>query len=412
MNAPTTQKITVEDVLKLDYFKHHELVAGKGGLGNEVENATVFESETVAYVPAKTFISTTASAFANKPESLVAWLDALTDSGVSAIAIKTSKHIGSIHQEAIDLCNQRNVPLLESPPNSSPATFTSSVLKLVFSTERNRRDSNDSLERFFAQAIKFPACSPEQQASLRVKARALECRLDIPYVIFLLSLEATDPKRHTALNTLLAHARAQDPFAWGVLSKHRAIVVYHPSSLQQPSSTIDPQTNALANRIAAEMSTASHRVYVSSPAIGIEEFCLTYQSLCFMQLTCECTSAPDDGKPLCASKVGNMYYLYKIYEDQKLRRSIVKSRIEDPLRDLTPTRKAEILDTLREYLRSNGSVKEVSETLHTHPNTVAYRLKTLEELTECNVKESRVRSDLWTAMILYDLENAGASDLF
>jgi DNA-binding PucR family transcriptional regulator len=49
---------------------------------------------------------------------------------------------------------------------------------------------------------------------------------------------------------------------------------------------------------------------------------------------------------------------------------------------LTPggDRKADLLGSLAAYFRSGGSLQRTAAELHVHPNTVAYRIRRVEEL--------------------------------
>lgn len=61
-----------------------------------------------------------------------------------------------------------------------------------------------------------------------------------------------------------------------------------------------------------------------------------------------------------------------------------------PLIEYEQSRKGELLLTLYVYLECNQNVKETSEALHIHTNTLNYRLKRMEEILSINFTESKL----------------------
>ncbi len=72
----------------------------------------------------------------------------------------------------------------------------------------------------------------------------------------------------------------------------------------------------------------------------------------------------------------------------------LSARALAPLADLTPNAAERLLDTLREWLRWQGSVPEVAAALHVHPQTVRYRLTRLRELFGPALDDPDVRFEL------------------
>jgi hypothetical protein len=68
-----------------------------------------------------------------------------------------------------------------------------------------------------------------------------------------------------------------------------------------------------------------------------------------------------------------------------------------PLGALTPNAAERLRETLREWLRRQGSVPEVAAALHVHPQTVRYRLGQLRELFGAALEDPDARFDLTLA---------------
>ncbi|BDF70303.1 hypothetical protein CE91St41_24700 [Oscillospiraceae bacterium] len=78
--------------------------------------------------------------------------------------------------------------------------------------------------------------------------------------------------------------------------------------------------------------------------------------------------------------------------------------IQDTLGNLltySPKKRAELLDTLDHYFSCFGNLKKMSEEMYTHYNTIAYRMKRIEELTGLNLDSEDSRLKLQVALRLY-----------
>ncbi len=85
--------------------------------------------------------------------------------------------------------------------------------------------------------------------------------------------------------------------------------------------------------------------------------------------------------------------------------SELRSFADDVLGSLSPgehERRAEYLTTLACYLRENSSPQRAARFLHVHPNTVAYRIKRIEEITGLSMDSYRDRLTTQVALEILD----------
>ncbi len=83
----------------------------------------------------------------------------------------------------------------------------------------------------------------------------------------------------------------------------------------------------------------------------------------------------------------------------------LRSFADDVLGSLSPgehERRAEYLTTLACYLRENSSPQRAARFLHVHPNTVAYRIKRIEEITGLSMDSYRDRLTTQVALEILD----------
>ncbi|MFD0328184.1 PucR family transcriptional regulator [Streptacidiphilus monticola] len=69
-----------------------------------------------------------------------------------------------------------------------------------------------------------------------------------------------------------------------------------------------------------------------------------------------------------------------------------------PVLALPGQERARLLETLEHWFAAGGSADEAARTLFVHPNTVRYRLRRIEELTQRRLTDPRAAGDLAPAL--------------
>lgn len=75
-------------------------------------------------------------------------------------------------------------------------------------------------------------------------------------------------------------------------------------------------------------------------------------------------------------------------------------RILGPLEEYDAKHQSSLMDTLRTFLEENGNASASAERLHLHRNSLAYRLRRVEELTGMDLEDSENRLILALALHL------------
>lgn len=109
-----------------------------------------------------------------------------------------------------------------------------------------------------------------------------------------------------------------------------------------------------------------------------------------------------EGGWLCAEDLGIDGLLYDVAGSE--RAADFAAAVLGPLVGSPPHRAAHrLLETLRTYLAADADTQETADRMFLHPNTVRYRLKTVEELTGLSLRSSADRTLLTVALRLLDL---------
>ena len=97
--------------------------------------------------------------------------------------------------------------------------------------------------------------------------------------------------------------------------------------------------------------------------------------------------------------------IYRVLEGgPQDRRLFVRSTL-GPVLDLTESRRRPLIESLETWFAAAGSVHEAARRLFVHPNTLRYRLRHLETLTELSLRNPRHQARLDLALHLIRLED-------
>jgi purine catabolism regulator len=85
------------------------------------------------------------------------------------------------------------------------------------------------------------------------------------------------------------------------------------------------------------------------------------------------------------------------------RLALLVERTVGPLMEYDGAHGTELLRTLRDYLRSDGSPSKAAKSLHVHRNTLAYRLRKIETLTGRSLRSLDDQVELWLGVRAYEV---------
>jgi purine catabolism regulator len=107
--------ITVKDVLTAKAFQNSPVLAGEEGLSREVATITVAElPDSANWLRGGELVCTTAF-FISNTDLQTEWIESIISKGASALAIKTSRFLGTVPKTILDVANLHNFPIIGLP---------------------------------------------------------------------------------------------------------------------------------------------------------------------------------------------------------------------------------------------------------------------------------------------------------
>lgn len=130
--------ISVRDALALEAFSGVEIVAGRGGLDRKIYHINVMEvPDILEWVRDGELLLTTLYSLRDDPAEQIALIPKLAEKKLAALAIKPKRYIEEIPQEALDLADKYDFPILKLPLHVSFSEIMEPLLSEIFDFQTN-----------------------------------------------------------------------------------------------------------------------------------------------------------------------------------------------------------------------------------------------------------------------------------
>lgn len=108
-------ELKISDILEIPSLKRVKVIAGENGLEKNISSVIYGEIPDYKNIIGNEIVFTTGWLFKDKQEEIVSIISSLNDKGASALVIELGRFIETVPQNAIELANQLNFPILNVP---------------------------------------------------------------------------------------------------------------------------------------------------------------------------------------------------------------------------------------------------------------------------------------------------------
>lgn len=133
---------------------------------------------------------------------------------------------------------------------------------------------------------------------------------------------------------------------------------------------------------------------ISNSFHSLKEFCLYYKRARFALAAASLWSIPS----ISFDELGVFQILFSS-SDPEMLKSIYEHSLGE-LEALDATHNSDYMGTLRTFLLSDCNLLETAEKMHTHRNTIIYRMKKIKDLLKTELDDSKIKFDLLMAFYI------------
>lgn len=383
----------VQNLLELQTLHGATLLAGFASISTPIKAVNIMEVPDIYdWSQCTEFLMTTGYSYRKNPLNFLELIPKLKAKGVSALGIKTHRFIEEIPAEVIHCANTYNLPLFELPAHTVFSNVIKEVMENILLTQReNREEFYHHLFSDHYSNYQFldPLCS---RYSLPLKKES-------PYYI-LLSKEEKPLTQHI-------YERLQKSFLSIIndhSDSHSITIIHYQNSLiilLPTNRTISTQNELFSTYpILSEFIQLSNSYQLSfclsnqSPSIlNLSEIYndvlkLRNQSIMYRNNTCIIT--------------WNSLGIYSIIS-QIPHNITVNNFVTFYTRELIAydqIHASDLYPTLIEFLNSNCNMKITASKMYLHYNTICYRMKQIKSITNFDLTDINVLTNLNLAIKL------------
>lgn len=365
-------KLTVDDILHYPEFSGLHLLAGAGGVSNQVSSCGILDYEydktlknkytKLSFIPNQLILSSLQYA-KEAPGCLIDAIRLLHHKQCSCLVIKNVYGL-PLAPHILRYADSANFPIIVI---RSSEQYFERIIVNVYKRLQSLHDF-DKFEQLVATILALPEHDPRQ------KELQLEINPCLQPDIFCMYFRALHPVSADEYQKLEETATAANLLtSYSTLLRYKNGFIYIHSSYNFK--------NAKASDLAAEILTGPLQACAGAYCIGVSSIHYRERKikLCLEEaIYSSYFAVPDQGLFRTYESLGINSILLPYCREPAMQH--FANTILNPLRDYDSENHTSLLETASAFVRAGGSIAATAEGLQQHPNTIRYRLKQIGTL--------------------------------
>ena len=357
---------TIEDMRIVSGERYKmKLLAGGRGWSNSISWLLMLEDLTIIQnFSGKELAVTTGLGFQSE-EKMLQLVEALSAHDASGLIINTGYYIKEIPESILEYCDEHDLPLLTVPWEVFLADMIKDLSVRVFLQSQ----TDEQISGALLHAIEEP-----EQPDLYRKELLPHFDLDGSFQTALITADGLD-----SMDTVERKRISYRMQLYITNLTHNGHFFYYASCFVLVMNAVPERQaaeilNAFAERAEHRFTDLKFYIGVSDPVMDISRLHLAYK-----RALAAVGMARREGKRLQYFRDMGLYRLLSRIEDRELLSAYYKEKLQK-LEDSDREHGTEYLETLRTYLECEGSIREVSERMYIHRNTILYRMAHIRQI--------------------------------
>ncbi len=363
------------------------LIAGQAGLRRPVYRVHIVEKpEFSDFLEGNEIVFTTGVAL-SQPEELEQVVQSCNQAGAAAVVINLGRYVRQVPESLIRYCDQSALPLFTVPWH----VHIEALMQKVFQMVAEEASKRSELESLFQNAVEFPDRQELYVNGLQQRGFETEWR----YCVALLHLEAASGEGDLylrALQTVRSSLSAQGRQGFVYQSRQMLVLFFANYSAEDVEEILKEFTLLLTSQF-----PALERVFFSvgrctKSVRCIQKSYVLAEKILTLQLR---------GQLPAELHAYNKLGIYKMIiglENQDILQEIHEEYLE-PLLAYDRACGTDYVAFVENYLKYDGSIRELSEKMFIHRNTVHYRIHKIEEILDCDLQRTDTKMYLLIAVM-------------
>lgn len=392
--------VTCKNILSLPHLEKMKLVAGAGGLNNIISWVHVVEIPEVSdWVKGGELLFITGIAIKDNTKALIKLVKDIHDRNLSGLVINVGPYIKETPKEVIDLANNLDFPIFELPFEVKLIEVTQIICRGIFENKL-QKESMDSFMRELIfgnisvtdetinRAALYGYNSNEAYTSLVVDIDNFGIHLkrkkikneEIIVNIKLKIQEIIEHVIHESSKRCLYAVQGDAFFIMISTIKHSKESAY------KDMTDISLIAENIRKDVSKKINSLTVSVGIGGTCSDLKDFkSVILQAQKALEISKRC------GKKDCITNykdlgIYRLFFEMSTYNEMKN----LYNEILLKLKEYDEKNSTNLMETLIVYLEQNRNLGKTAEILYVHRNTMKYRIKRIEEILQCDLRDEQV----------------------
>lgn len=385
-------KVTIRKLYEEVKDTNITLLAGKEGLSRTVSWVHFVESNEISeFLEGGEVVFVTGVAI-EKDDDLFPLIESIIRNGASGIVINVGLYIKEVPSEILEICEERQIPLLVVPWS----VYMAEIMRRFCLTITLAGKKELEMIAAVKNAIFFP--SQRELYVPHLESYGLD--LNVSYIVLLISMESEEISNKDITRKMLI--RQIENYAYRMNWPCVTLEIDNEVILLFTDTSDDEVSNCLEQLKENCTSFQVNRNIFS----GIGQS--TKNMYCISKSFAQAKTVINLQKRYSSSINNNRYGelgIYKILLKVK-EKEVIEDFIEETIGGILKydeINNSNLEEVLRVYLKNNGSVKETADILFVHRNTINYKISKINNMLNINLAYYEDCSKVIIALKLYDI---------
>lgn len=399
---------TCESILKLPYLEKIKVVAGEKGLNRIVRWVQVVEYPGYSkWLKGGELILISGVAIKDNVNVLVDFVKDINSRNLSGLVINIGPYIKQTPKEVIELANTLNFPIFELPFEVKFIDVSQSICKAIFANKIDQESMDNFMKDIIFRDFTF---------SDDILSRAMNYGYDPKkdYTSFVIGIENLDDIVDNGdEESMVSIKQYIEQIVMNVLNKWNKksiyIMQYNSIILMIPESgkkIIEDIAEDIIDNITSNEKGLKVNIGIGGTWNELKDFKTSvneaHRCLNVIKLN------DDVNRIQRYDDIGIYKLFFEMDKPEKMKKFYLNTLEE--LINYDFKNGTELLNTLEMYIKESGNINRTSEKLFIHRNTLKYRIKRIEEISKCNLRDINVLFNFDTAIKIkrfLSIENIG-----
>lgn len=376
--------ITVQEAMQLKRFKKFKLLAGENGLNNKIEKISILDYEIVDQVDNQ-FIKnefTLSSLFGarDNPSLILRSIKYLMANGVSGLAIK-NVYYTELPEEVLKFADENSFPIFIFDSSIFFEDIITDIRDLLRDMEKGKQ-----LE-YKLDSLLRNSSTDDDNIELFYEIAGF---INSPYQVLNIA-EKEEQEKNQILSILEACRTLNLDAIKGVIKYNENIlIIYAAEKYNEKLFHVD-----LSN------------ILICSKAYYIGKSQFYNNANCFKKAVQEATWASRVAKidhidELCYKHIGTYKLIIPYVEDERF--SQFANDMLTPIIQYDKKHGTELLNTIKIFIRNEGSIAITADEVHQHSNTIRYRISKIKKILDMESADSSFYEQISIALKVMKLK--------